>query len=100
MGAGHLTRPLPSRRRLALRPGGHQRSQPVRDSWVPPQQPGNTVIVIEHHQAVMAPADWLIDLGPGAGQDGGRVVFTGTPADLVSSGNSLTAQHLRAYLRG
>ncbi|MGH3931498.1 MAG: ATP-binding cassette domain-containing protein, partial [Pseudonocardiaceae bacterium] len=61
---------------------------------------GNTVIVIEHHQAVMAHADWLIDLGPGAGQDGGRVVFTGTPADLVSHGDSLTAQHLRTYLKG
>jgi excinuclease UvrABC ATPase subunit len=59
---------------------------------------GNTVIVIEHHQAVMAHSDWLIDLGPGAGHDGGRVVFTGTPADLVSSGDSLTAQHLREYL--
>ena len=44
---------------------------------------GNTVIVIEHHQAVMAHADWIIDLGPGAGHDGGQVVFTGTPADLV-----------------
>ncbi|MEU9122568.1 excinuclease ABC subunit UvrA [Streptomyces sp. NPDC048506] len=60
---------------------------------------GNTVIVIEHHQAVMAHADWLIDLGPGAGQDGGRVVFTGTPADLVATGDSLTARHLRTYLR-
>jgi excinuclease ABC A subunit len=59
---------------------------------------GNTVIVIEHHQAVMAHADWLIDLGPGAGHDGGRVVFTGTPADLVAHGDSLTAQHLRTYL--
>ncbi|MEV1289502.1 excinuclease ABC subunit UvrA [Micromonospora sp. NPDC049679] len=59
---------------------------------------GNTVIVIEHHQAVMAHADWLIDLGPGAGQDGGRVVFTGTPADLVAHGDSLTARHLRTYL--
>ncbi|MGH3491389.1 MAG: ATP-binding cassette domain-containing protein, partial [Actinopolymorphaceae bacterium] len=59
---------------------------------------GNTVIVIEHHQAVMAHADWLIDLGPGAGHDGGRVVFTGTPADLVARGDSLTAQHLRTYL--
>ena len=56
---------------------------------------GNTVVVIEHHQAVMAHADWLIDLGPGAGQDGGRIVFTGTPADLVASGETLTAQHLR-----
>ena len=46
---------------------------------------GNTVIVIEHHQAVMAHADWIIDLGPGAGHDGGRVVFTGTPADLVAT---------------
>jgi excinuclease UvrABC ATPase subunit len=60
---------------------------------------GNTVVVIEHHQAVMAHADWLIDLGPGAGHDGGRVVFTGTPADLVADGDSLTARHLRAYLR-
>jgi excinuclease UvrABC ATPase subunit len=59
---------------------------------------GNTVIVIEHHQAVMAHADWVIDLGPGAGHDGGRVMFTGTPADLVARGDSLTARHLRAYL--
>jgi excinuclease UvrABC ATPase subunit len=61
---------------------------------------GNTVIVIEHHQAVMAHADWLVDLGPGAGHDGGQVVFTGTPADLVTSSDTLTAQHLRAYLQG
>ncbi|MFC3998900.1 ATP-binding cassette domain-containing protein [Nocardiopsis sediminis] len=59
---------------------------------------GNTVIVIEHHQAVMAHADWIIDLGPGAGHDGGRVVFTGTPADLVAGGDTLTARHLRSYL--
>jgi excinuclease UvrABC ATPase subunit len=59
---------------------------------------GNTVVVIEHHQAVMAHADWLIDLGPGAGHDGGQVVFVGTPADLVAAGDSLTARHLRAYL--
>ncbi|MFK3979203.1 ATP-binding cassette domain-containing protein [Micromonospora sp. NPDC050397] len=59
---------------------------------------GNTVIVIEHHQAVMAHADWIIDLGPGAGHDGGRVVFTGTPADLVGGGDSRTARHLRGYL--
>ncbi|ROP35427.1 ATP-binding cassette domain-containing protein [Saccharothrix texasensis] len=61
---------------------------------------GNTVIVIEHHQAVMAHADWIIDLGPGAGHDGGRVVFTGTPADLVGNASTLTAQHLRAYVGG
>jgi excinuclease UvrABC ATPase subunit len=61
---------------------------------------GNTVIVIEHHQAVMAHADWLVDLGPGAGHDGGRVVFTGTPADLVAHGDTLTARHLRAYVAG
>jgi excinuclease UvrABC ATPase subunit len=61
---------------------------------------GNTVIVIEHHQAVMAHADWLIDLGPGAGQDGGRIVFTGTPADLVAAGDTLTARHLREYVGG
>ncbi|MQY02661.1 ATP-binding cassette domain-containing protein [Actinomadura macrotermitis] len=59
---------------------------------------GNTVIVIEHHQAVMAHADWIIDLGPGAGHDGGRVVFTGTPAALVADAGTLTARHLRAYL--
>ncbi|HEY0689507.1 MAG TPA: excinuclease ABC subunit UvrA [Kribbella sp.] len=59
---------------------------------------GNTVIVIEHHQAVMAHADWLIDLGPGAGHDGGQVVFTGIPADLVESSASLTAEHLRQYV--
>ncbi|WP_141575433.1 excinuclease ABC subunit UvrA [Actinomadura sp. WMMA1423] len=60
---------------------------------------GNTVIVIEHHQAVMAHADWIIDLGPGAGHDGGRVVFTGTPADLVAGADTLTARHLRDYVR-
>ncbi|HVR77131.1 MAG TPA: excinuclease ABC subunit UvrA [Acidimicrobiia bacterium] len=59
---------------------------------------GKTVIVIEHHQAVMAHADWIIDLGPGAGHDGGRVVFEGTPADLVADGSTLTGQHLAAYL--
>ncbi|GAA1517922.1 excinuclease ABC subunit UvrA [Kribbella lupini] len=59
---------------------------------------GNTVIVIEHHQAVMAHADWLIDLGPGAGHDGGQIVFEGTPADLVESSASLTAEHLRQYV--
>ncbi|KZB83789.1 ATP-binding cassette domain-containing protein [Amycolatopsis regifaucium] len=59
---------------------------------------GNTVVVIEHHQAVMAHADWIVDLGPGAGVDGGEVVFTGTPAELVASGATLTAQHLRAYV--
>jgi excinuclease UvrABC ATPase subunit len=61
---------------------------------------GNTVVVIEHHQAVMAHADWIIDLGPGAGHDGGRIVFTGTPSDLVASGTSLTATHLREYVGG
>ncbi|MEU1683240.1 excinuclease ABC subunit UvrA [Micromonospora zamorensis] len=59
---------------------------------------GNTVIVIEHHQAVMAHADWLVDLGPGAGHDGGRIVFTGTPAELVAHGDTLTATHLREYV--
>nr|WP_017568989.1 excinuclease ABC subunit UvrA [Nocardiopsis halotolerans] len=61
---------------------------------------GNTVVVIEHHQAVMAHADHVIDLGPGAGHDGGRVVFEGSPADLVAEGETLTARHLRAYLDG
>ncbi|GGT22128.1 ATP-binding cassette domain-containing protein [Streptomyces purpureus] len=61
---------------------------------------GNTVVVIEHHQAVMAHADHLIDLGPGAGHDGGHVVFTGTPAELVKNGTTLTARHLREYVGG
>ena len=59
---------------------------------------GKSVIVIEHHQAVMAHADWIIDLGPGAGHDGGRVVFEGLPADLVASASTLTGQHLKAYV--
>lgn len=61
---------------------------------------GKSVIVIEHHQAVMAHADWIIDLGPGAGHDGGRVVFEGTPADLVADGLTLTGKHLAAYVGG
>ncbi|RBY89630.1 excinuclease ABC subunit UvrA [Blastococcus sp. TF02A-30] len=59
---------------------------------------GRSVIVIEHHQAVMAHADWIIDLGPGAGHDGGRVVFEGTPGDLVADRSTLTGQHLAAYV--
>jgi excinuclease ABC A subunit len=59
---------------------------------------GKSVIVIEHHQAVMAHADWIIDLGPGAGHDGGQVVFEGTPADLVATGTTLTGKHLAAYV--
>ncbi|WP_342372761.1 excinuclease ABC subunit UvrA [Propioniciclava soli] len=59
---------------------------------------GTSVIVIEHHQAVMAHADWIIDLGPGAGHDGGHVVFTGTPAELVASASTLTGQHLAQYV--
>ncbi len=59
---------------------------------------GKDVIVIEHHQAVMAHADWIIDLGPGAGHDGGRVVFEGTPAQLVADRSTLTGQHLAAYI--
>ncbi|WP_166351924.1 ATP-binding cassette domain-containing protein [Phytoactinopolyspora limicola] len=61
---------------------------------------GGTAIVIEHHQAVMAHADWIIDLGPGAGHDGGQIVFTGTPAELIERGDTLTAHHLRQYLGG
>ncbi|POX41280.1 daunorubicin resistance protein DrrC [Streptomyces sp. Ru73] len=61
---------------------------------------GKSVIVVEHHQAVMAHADWLIDLGPGAGHDGGRIVFEGTPADLVASRATLTGEHLAAYVGG
>jgi excinuclease UvrABC ATPase subunit len=59
---------------------------------------GKSVIVIEHHQAVMAHADWIIDLGPGAGHDGGRVVYEGTPADLVAARSTLTGEHLAAYV--
>ena len=59
---------------------------------------GRSVIVIEHHQAVMAHADWIIDLGPGAGHDGGRVVFEGPPADLVAKRSTLTGQHLADYV--
>jgi excinuclease UvrABC ATPase subunit len=59
---------------------------------------GKSVIVIAHHQAVMAHADWIIDLGPGAGHDGGRIVFQGTPADLVADRSTLTGEHLGAYV--
>jgi len=60
---------------------------------------GKSVIVIEHHQAVMAHADWIVDLGPGAGHDGGRIVFEGTPADLAAARSTLTGEHLAAYTR-
>ena len=59
---------------------------------------GKSVIVVEHHQAVMAHADWIIDLGPGAGHDGGRIVFEGTPADLVAARSTITGEHLAAYV--
>ena len=59
---------------------------------------GKSVIVIEHHQAVMAHADWIVDLGPGAGHEGGRIVFKGTPADLVAARSTLTGKHLAAYV--
>ena len=59
---------------------------------------GKSVIIIEHHQAVMAHGDWIIDLGPGAGHDGGRIVFEGTPADLVAARSTLTGDHLAAYV--
>ncbi len=59
---------------------------------------GRSVIVIEHHQGVMAHADWIIDLGPGAGHDGGRIVFEGPPADLVAARSTLTGEHLAAYV--
>ena len=61
---------------------------------------GKSVIVVEHHQAVMAHADWIIDLGPGAGHEGGRVVFEGTPADLVAKRSTLTGRHLASYVKG
>ncbi|MFF5173609.1 ATP-binding cassette domain-containing protein [Micromonospora sp. NPDC000089] len=61
---------------------------------------GKSVIVVEHHQAVMAHADWIVDLGPGAGHDGGRIVFQGTPADLVAARSTLTGEHLAAYVAG
>ncbi|MFD1202701.1 excinuclease ABC subunit UvrA [Leucobacter albus] len=60
---------------------------------------GKSVVVIEHHQAVMAHSDWIIDIGPGAGQDGGTVVFEGTPRDLVASKSTLTGEHLAEYVR-
>ena len=63
-------------------------------SWTP----GKSVIVIEHHQAVMAHADWIVDLGPGAGHDGGQVVFEGPPADLVADRATLTGEHLAEYV--
>ncbi|MEK2478559.1 excinuclease ABC subunit UvrA [Streptomyces noursei] len=59
---------------------------------------GKSVIVVEHHQAVMAHADWIVDLGPGAGHDGGRIVFEGTPADLVATRSTTTGEHLAAYV--
>jgi excinuclease UvrABC ATPase subunit len=59
---------------------------------------GNTVIVIEHHQAVMAHADWIIDIGPGAGRDGGTIVFEGTPVELVEARSTLTGEHLARYV--
>ena len=59
---------------------------------------GKSVVVVEHHQAVMAHADWIIDLGPGAGHDGGRIVFEGTPAELVATRSTLTGEHLAAYV--
>ncbi|MFE7620498.1 ATP-binding cassette domain-containing protein [Streptomyces sp. NPDC057496] len=61
---------------------------------------GKSVVVVEHHQAVMAHADWIVDLGPGAGHDGGRIVFEGTPADLVAARSTLTGEHLAAYVGG
>jgi excinuclease UvrABC ATPase subunit len=61
---------------------------------------GKSVIVIEHHLAVMAHADWIIDLGPGAGHDGGRIVFEGTPAELVAARSTLTGEHLASYVGG
>ncbi|MBK6768128.1 MAG: excinuclease ABC subunit UvrA [Ardenticatenales bacterium] len=61
---------------------------------------GKSAIVIAHHQAVMAHADWIIDLGPGAGHDGGRIVFEGTPGDLVAARSTLTGEHLAAYVGG
>ena len=59
---------------------------------------GKSVIVIEHHQAVMAHADWIIDLGPGAGRDGGTIVFEGTPTELVATRSTLTGEHLADYV--
>lgn len=63
-------------------------------------QSGKSVIVVEHHLSVMAHADWIIDLGPGAGHDGGRIVFAGTPADLAAARSTLTGRHLAAYVGG
>jgi excinuclease UvrABC ATPase subunit len=57
-----------------------------------------SVVVIEHYQAVMAHADWIIDLGPGAGHDGARIILEGAPADLVADGSTLTGEHLAVYV--
>ena len=59
---------------------------------------GKSVIIIEHHRTVMAHADWIIDLGPGAGHDGGRIMFEGTPAELVAARSTLSGKHLAAYV--
>ena len=61
---------------------------------------GHSLVVIEHNLAVMAQADWVIDIGPGAGHDGGQVVFTGTPADMVATGSGATAEVLAEYVGG
>jgi excinuclease UvrABC ATPase subunit len=70
---------------------------PASSAWRA-EVPGLACVVIEHHQAVMAHADWIIDLGPGAGHDGGRIVFEGTPSDLVAARPTLTGEHLAAYV--
>ncbi|MDN5852431.1 MAG: hypothetical protein L0K86_06195, partial [Actinomycetia bacterium] len=80
--------------------GRASKAQAERPFAVAPEADLQSVIVIEHHQAVMAHADWIIDLGPGAGHDGGRVVFEGTPGDLIADRSTLTAEHLADYVGG
>ena len=76
-----------------------QRANPVRSCSPTTRSIPEQVVVVEHHPAVMAYADWIVDLGPGAGHDGGRIVFEGTPADLVAARSTLTGEHLAAYVR-
>ena len=94
VGLGYLSLGQP----LTTLSGGERQRLKLATRMAEKGEVGKSVIVIEHHQAVMAHADWVIDLGPGAGHDGGRIVFEGTPADLVAARSTLTGEHLAAYV--
>ena len=79
-------------------PASRRRRTAARACWTASSSPASRSMVVEHHQAVMAHADWIIDLGPGAGHDGGRIVFEGAPAELVAARSTLTGEHLAAYV--